>query len=95
MFSSSSRSVGMFHCPSPEVVDETLLGLLPRGLERLVERLVRFHDLQVLVQDHERLPHRLYNRFGEVKTALGGINIDQHQHGAVGLAVRPHGRQDA
>ena len=67
----------------PEVINETLLRLLPHGLKRLVERPVRFHHLQVLVQDHQRLPHRFYNRFGEVETALCGINIDQHQHGAV------------
>ena len=78
-----------------QVPDETLLGLLPGGLESLVERPVRFHDLQILVQDHERLPHRFYNGFGEVKTALGGINIDQHHHGAVDLPVWPRGRQDA
>ena len=79
----------------PEVVDQTLLRLLRRGLERFVERLVRFHDLQVLVQDHQGLPHRFHNRFGEVKAALGGIDIDQHQHGAVGFAIRSHGREDA
>ena len=36
----------------PEVVDQTSLGLLPRGPERFVERLVGFHDFEVLVQDH-------------------------------------------
>ena len=79
----------------PEVVDQTPLGLLRRGLERFVERLVGFHDLQVLVQDHQGLPHGFHDRFGEVKTALGGIDIDQHQHGAVGFAIRSHGGKNA
>jgi hypothetical protein len=57
--------------------------------------LLAFTDLQVLVQDHQGLAHRFHNRFGEVLTALGGIDIDQHQHGAVDFAIRSHRREDA
>jgi hypothetical protein len=53
------------------------------------------HDLQVLVQDRQGLAHGFHNGFGEIKTALGGVDIDQHQHGAVGFAIRPHGGEDA
>ena len=35
----------------PEVVNEVRLRLFPHGLKRFVERPVRFHDFQVLVQD--------------------------------------------
>jgi hypothetical protein len=79
----------------PEVVYEAPLRLLPRSSEGFVECPVRFEDSQVLVQDHQRLPHRFYNCFGEVQAALRGIHIDQHEDGAVGFAIRPHGREDA
>ncbi len=79
----------------PQVVDQTPLRLLARGLERLIESLVSFDDLQVLVQDYQGLAHRFYNRFGEVLTALGGIDIDQHHYGAVGLAIGPRGGENA
>ena len=79
----------------PEAVNETPLGLLRRGPEGFVERPVGLYDFEVLVQDHQRLPHRFHDRFGEVKPALGGVDIDQHQYGAVGSAIRSHGRKDA
>ena len=79
----------------PEVVDETPLRLLRRGTERFVERLVGFHDPQVLGQNHQGLPHGFHNRFGEVQPALGGVDIDEHHHGAVDFAIRSHGGEDA
>ncbi|MEI9976223.1 MAG: hypothetical protein WDO73_31765 [Ignavibacteriota bacterium] len=46
---------------------------------------------KTLVQNHQGLAHSLYDCLGEVETALGGIDIDQHHYGAIGLAVRTGG----
>ena len=79
----------------PQIVDQAPLGLLARRPERFVERLVGFHYLQILVEDHQRLAHGFHDGFGEVLTALGGIDIDQHQHGAVGFAIGSRGGENA
>ena len=79
----------------PEVVDKTIFRLFLGCAEGFVKLPVRFDDLQVLIEDDQRLAHRFDNSLGEVETALGGIDIDQHQHGAVGLAIRSPGGKDA
>ena len=58
--------------PVPQVVEESAFGLGGVDLERLVERAIRRPDVELRVEDEERLPHRRHDALGVFPGRLDG-----------------------
>ncbi len=76
--------------PTPQFVNQPLLGLLLCDLKRFKERLIGGFDSQVACQDQKRLAKCLDNCVVEVirdlqsqLTHLDSVDVREHQHGTV------------
>src|SRR5689334_22158388 len=80
--------------PVDDLVDAAAFNLPWAVAKEIVERAIRVPHSQLLIEDHKRFPHRLYNGAGVIAGAPDFIHpafqvrdIDQQQDGAIDPVV--------